>query len=280
MSSTRLLIRQTSARRLGGCITGSATSSATGPTGSLTDTNTLLDTGESIYDLIGAYVMFTEGNNAGAERRIASEVPSAGVVAAGNNWSGNIVSGDDYEIQFHLAPSEWNLAINAALRRCTRRREESVTVVSDQNQYSLAALTDLTTPRQIMGIYKQQGDTGQKQRKLLHTQRDYEIWDDDNVLTINLFNALQADTDNNLEILVVYLAPYAALSTDAATTNCDLDWITTGTLLQALEWYPQRLEEAAKKTLQMSVSDFRKEFARLSMLNAPDRAKEIGVRFV
>lgn len=280
MTSTRLLIRQTSAGRLGGSTTGAATSAGTAPVSGVTDTLNLLDTGDSTYNYNGEYFMFTSGVNAGIEKRIASFVPSAGSLAMGNPFSSNISISDVFEINAHLSPSQWNICINAALRRCTRRREESVTVVTNQNQYSLAAITDLTRPSQVIEVILQRGATGSKFRRVLGTMSEYELWSDDDVVTLNLINAEAANVADNLEIIVAYLAPYAALSTDAATTTCDLDWVVTGTLLQALERYKHRVEEPAKNNLNRTASDLEKEFRSLSVRFAPQRAVAIGAKFV
>ncbi len=279
MASTRLLIRQTSAARLGGLTTGSVTSSVTAPTSSVTDTDNLLDIDNSDTDIVGNHFMFTEGNNAGVERRVSSYVPSSGALIVGNNFSGDIVSGDDWEMHEHLRPSEWNTAINAALRRCTRRREATVAITDNYNQLSLAALTDLVRENQILDVYTMAGATGQKRRTYLTKNVDWDAWEDDDVVTLNLEKPLVNDATNNLELYVGYLAPYAALTSDSDTTTCDLDWITTATLLQALETYPAQLEEAAKRNMNMTVKDLQKEFRSLSMRLAPKRSTTIGVRF-
>lgn len=280
MSSTRLLVRQTAAGRLAGLTTGAATSTGTAPTSGVTDTTNLLDTGDSTYNYNGEYFMFTSGLNASVEKRIASFVPSAGSVAVGNPFASNIAIADTFEINAHLSPSQWNICINAALRRCMRRREESVTIVTNQNQYSLSTLTDLTREKQVIEVVLQRGAAGVKTRRTLSPLSEYEIWEDDDVLTLNLIGAQTANTADSLEILVCYLGPYAALSTDAATTTCDLDLVVTGTLLQALERYKHRVEEPAKQNLQMTASDFRKEFRNLAIKMTPARARTIGARFV
>jgi hypothetical protein len=279
-TSTRLLIRQTGAGRRGGRTLGSATSNATAPVSTITDATNLLDSGDSIYNHIGAWHMFTGGLNAGTEKRISSFVASSGVLSVGNPYSSNVASGDDFEIHDHLAPSQWNICINAALRRCTRRREESVAVVTGQNQYSLAALTDLTRKNQVIEILLQRGEALKKTRRALSTFSEYELWEDDDALTLNIISALTANASDNLEIVVAYMAPYAALSTDAATTTCDLDWVVEGTLLQAMLRYRHAVEEPAKQNLNKDLSDFEKEFRNLSMKMAPARAKKIGARFV
>lgn len=279
-TSTRLLIRQTAAGRLGGLTTGAATSNVTAPTTGIIDTDNLLDTGDSDYSLIGEYFMFTSGSNAGVEKRIVSSVPSAGSIAVSSNLTSNIADGDTYEIHTHLAPSQWNECINASLRRCTRRREEVVTVVSAQNQYSLSALTDLTREKQVLNVYLRRGASGAKTQRALSRQSEYEFWEDDDTLTLNVFSAITANAGDNLELVIAYVAPYAALSTDASTTTCDLDWVVTGALLHAMERYHHRVEEPAKRNLQMDANDFQKEFRALTMRFAPDRSKMIGARFV
>ena len=279
-TSTRLLIRQTAAGRLGGLTTGTATSNVTAPTTGVIDTATLLDTGDSDYSYIGEHFMFNSGGNAGAERRVVTYVPASGSVALSANLASNIVIGDAYEIHAHLAPSQWNACIDAALRRCTRRREEAVTVVTSQNQYSLAALTDLTREKQVLDVYLRRGPSLQKTQRGLARNVDYEFWEDDDALTLNLLNSVAANATDNLELVVAYLAPYAALASDAATTTCDLDWVVTGTLLHAMERYHHRVEEPAKRNLKMDTNDFQKEFRRLSMVFAPSRSKTIGARFV
>ncbi len=278
-TSTRLLIRQTASTRLGGCITGAITGSVTAPVSTAVDSNNLLDSDDSENALIGNWFMFTEGNNAGTIRRIASYVPASGSVALGHTLSGNTVSGDDYEMQEHLSPTDWNTCINAALRRCTRRREAAVSFTDDFNQISLASLTDLTRDNQILEVWTQTGATGQKRRKRLIKNVSWETYEDDDVVTLNLTYALKADAVNNLELYVAYVAPYAALSTDSATTTCDLDWVVTATLLQAMETYPNQLEEPAKRTLKMTTNDLQKEFRRHSMAQAARRSVTVGARF-
>lgn len=279
MSSTRLAIRQSAAQRLGGLTLGSATSSATAPVASITDTATLLDSGDSTYTFIGEYLCWDTGLNAGAERRIASYVPSTGIVGCGANFTSNIVQGDTYEINAHLSAAEWNRCISGALRRVTRRREEAITIVDDQNQYVLSSLTDLNRNRQVLDVFTQRGPSGQKTRLVLHPKTGYEFWEDDDVLTLSLANSIKANAADNLTLNIAYLAPYADLTTDASTTTCDFDLIVTGTLLQAMEWFPQRLEEPAKKTLMMGISDLKRTFLDQVAKVAPDRAKMIGVRF-
>lgn len=279
MTSTRLLIRQTASGRLGGLTTGAATSSATGPVSSVADTVNLLDSGDSAYNFNGEYFMFNEGLNAGVEKRISSFLPSAGSVALGNPLASNVVSGDDFEIQAHLSPAQWNICINAALRRCTRRREESVAIVTNQNQYSLAALTDLTRGNQILDVILQRGPSLKKTRRPLSTLSEVEVWEDDDAVTLNLINAETENAADSLELLVAYLAPYPSLETDAATTTCDLDWVVTGTLLQALERYKHRVEEPAKMNLNKTANDFEREFRSLALRFAPPRARKIGARF-
>ncbi len=279
-ATTRLTIRQTAAGRLGGLTTGAATSSGSGPISTMTDAVVLLDSGDSNFNNVGEWIMFNEGLNVGDEKRISSYVAASGAVAVGNPWDSNIAIGDDYEIQAHLAPSQWNLCIDAALRRCTRRREESVTIVTDQNQYSLAALTDLTKKRQVIEILLRRGTSLKKTQREMSQLSEVEIWEDDDVLTLNVLSSLTANTADNLEIVVAYIAPYAALATDAATTTCDLDWVVTGTLLQAMERYRHYVEEPAKQNLSKTAGDLEKEFRHLAVRFAPQRAVKIGARFV
>jgi hypothetical protein len=279
-TSTRLLIRQTAAARLSGLTTGSATSSVSAPSSTFTDNVNLLDSGDSNYNFVGEWVMFTEGLNAGDEKRIGSFVASAGTGTVGNPFDANIVSGDDFEIQAHLAPSQWNICINAALRKCTRRREEAVAIVTAQNQYSLAALTDLTRKNQIIEIMLRRGAALKKTQRALNRLSEWEAWEDDDAITLNVVSALTTNVTDSLELVVAYIAPYAALSTDAATTTCDLDWVVEGTLLQAMMRYRHAVEEPAKQNLNKELSDFEKEFRNLSMKMAPQRAKTIGARFV
>lgn len=222
--------------------------------------------------------MFTEGANAGVERRVSSYVPAAGSLALGNSYSSNTTSGDDWEMQLHLPPSDWNTCINAALRRCTRRREAALTIVDGYNQYSLAALTDLTRGNQVLEVYTTRGPANQKRRQRLVKKVHWDVWEDDDALTLDLTHALNEDVANSLQLWVAYNAAYASLDTDAATTTCDLDWVTTGTLLQAMEMYPNQLEEPAKRTLKMTVADLQREFRRHSMAFAPARATTLGVR--
>ncbi len=279
MANTRLAIRQQAAQRLGGLTLGAATSSATAPVASVTDESTLLDSGDSTYTFIGEYFCWDTGLNAGAERRIASYIPSTGIVGCGSNFTANIAQGDTYEINAHLSAAEWNRCISGALRRVTRRREEAITIVDDQNQYVLSTLTDLNRDRQVLDVYTQRGPAGQKSRLILHPKTSYEIWTDDDVLTLNLFNSLKANATDNLTLNIAYLAPYPDLTTDASTTTCDFDLIVTATLLQAMEWFPQRLEEPAKKVLMMGISDLKRTFLDQVIKVSPDRAKMIGVRF-
>ena len=279
MSTARITIRSTAASRLGGYSSGTVTSSGTAPTATITDINTLLDSDNSSYDPVGNWFMFTDGDNAGVEMRVSSYVPSTGVMVMGNSFTSNVVDGDAWEMHEHLAPSEWNRCINAALRRITRRREATVTITDDYNQLSLASLTDLVRESQILDVFKQSGQTGKKKRTYLSKNVDWDVWEDDDVVTLNLTSALRNDATNNLELYVGYLAPYAELSSDSATTTCDLDLVATGTLLQALETYPAQLEEVAKRNMKMTLADLRAEYRALSMRLSPKRATTLGVRF-
>jgi hypothetical protein len=279
-SNTRLTIRQTAARRLGGLHTGTITASVTAPVTSVTDSSRLLDSDASENEFIGNFFMFTGAAlNAGTVRRVASYVPASGALTLGNSLASNTTSGDAYEMHEHLSPDEWNLCIDAALRRCNRRREATVTIVSGNEQYSLSALTDLTRENQILDVFTMAGAANQKRRRYLVKNVAWDVWEDDDALTLDLTTALNEDATNNLELYVAYLAPYAALATDAATTSCDLDWVVTGTLLHALETYTGRLEEAAKKNLKMTSAGLEKEFRRHAMAQAPKRAVTIGTRF-
>ncbi|MEW5208161.1 hypothetical protein, partial [Bacillus cereus] len=91
-------------------------------------------------------------------------------------------------------------------------------ITDDYNQLSLASLTDLTRANQVMEVWTQTGATGQKKRRRLIKNVHYDVWEDDDSLTLDLVTALRNDAVNNLELFVGYNAPYASLDTDAATT--------------------------------------------------------------
>lgn len=276
---TRAAIRQEAANRFGGNTTGTTTSSGTTTTFVC---STLADSGESTDRWDGAWVQMTSGTagNIGAIRRIVSGVAGSGTFTVGYAFTSATASGDGFELNEHLSPTDWNNAINRALRRRMRERRETITPVLNQTHYSLASYTDITEPGQVVDLYFRDGPTAAETTYRQVPPYQWEVLEDDDGLTLYLDPPVGPGSNSDFYIIMSYVGPYAEISTDSTTTTCPLDWIVPATILAALEMYAPQLEQRAFGRVTERKQEYALEVLRMDQKYGPKRTRRLPyVRF-
>lgn len=270
MSNTRKAIRQEAAARFDGRY---LTLVATGGTTTTVVDTTRQDSGGSTSEYVGGWLLPTSGNGAGVTKPIASWAPTTGTwTQAGTAWAGVIAAADEVELHMLLDPRDWNDCINRGLRRCTLLRRDALTLVSQQLQYALTSQTTLESPKHVVRILMRDGATSAQ-----YTYRELEpsrwwVDDDDDVLTLNLRSAIEPQS--NLAMYIEYIGAYSAISTDAATTTCPLDWAVSAAIMVAWERFGKQIDERSVPSLQSRL-ETSKAFMEQCAIWAPKLARAV-----
>lgn len=266
MSSTRSAIRIEAGRMVQECLSGTATG---GTTTTLVDATNLLDAGDSLYNFVGGWIKFTSGTFSGTVKRISSFSPSSGTITWSSALSGAIVAAVTYEIHLLLNPDEWDRCINRALRECTRRRQETIAIVQNQRQYSLAAYTDLTEPDYV---YKMELRYGATTDQYTYTELPVYLWDvreDDDAFVLS-FSCPMPYNPTNTALIMHYYGPYADLTSDSDTTNINLSWVVSGTLKYMWELYGHGIEMNQIKIVGLEKDEIIRDFTAKSVRYSPE----------
>lgn len=262
---TRKQVRQEAAARFDGRF---LVSTATGGTTStVVDTARLQNSGGSTSKYVGGWVLPTSGNGAGVTKPISAYAPTTGTITNGGTvWGGVIAAADEYELHMLLDPRDWNDVINRGLRKCVKLRLDQLTLVSLQLQYTLSSLTTLDSPKHVTRVLMRDGDTANR-----YTWRELEpsrwwISDDDDSLVLNLRSAIEPQS--NLAMFIEYVGAYDAISTDAATTTCPLDYAVAAAIVAAWERFGKQIDERSVPSLQ-SRTDASKALLEQHLIWAP-----------
>ena len=160
---TRVAIRQAAAFRADGNYLASTASG--GNTTTLVDAPRLRRDSYSPDFYEGFWIYFTGGDlladNNTRQVEDAGYAPSTGTLTQdGAAWSASCDSGDTYELHQLMDPRDWNLCIDEALLSATKYRDEAITIVTSQKQYSLSSVASyLERKEEIVDVYLRYGAT-------------------------------------------------------------------------------------------------------------------------
>ncbi len=232
---------------MGECHTGTVTSATTT---TLVDSSQVDTARDSAY--FGTpYLYIVSGTQAGTLRRVSEYAPSTGTFTLSRSWTGP-AAGSEYELHTRISPIELNKCIDRGLKGCDYLDEQEIAVVAEQRQYSLATYTWLTRRQQVLDVFWKYGTESLQYRYL--PVEWYEIRDDSGALTLDIRPVAYRSGDT---LVLRAVRPYAALATDADTTECPEDWAVAAGLYQAykllctegpaadVQMYQQRKAEAA-----------------------------------
>lgn len=154
--------------------------------------------------------------------------PSTGVIAWTRALSEVPSVGTEYEIHSLVDPDTLDRLINTGLQRCTYIERETITVVAGQREYSLAAYTWLTRKGQVRNVQAVVGDTALEQRYV--SLPWFEVREDAGVLILDI------DPISYNQMILVGHAPYPALASDTAETDCPLEWAKAAAFAEVYRW--------------------------------------------
>jgi hypothetical protein len=175
--------------------------------------------------LLGAWVLVTSGTQLGTLRRVSTYNDKTGQVTLSRAWTPPTSA--SYELHTKLSPADLKRCINAGLGRCFYLDRQEITAVDGQREYSLAAYTWLTETKQLAQVLWKQGDTDNEHRYLPLSW--WQLSADAGALTLHVD---PMTIMSGSAYVLVALRPYAALATDAATTDCPLDWAKAAAMVE------------------------------------------------
>ena len=279
MSSSRAVIRREAAARLGAIAQPDPLTAASGSTTSAV-VSALIDSTESDQRYVGCWAYFLNGTNLGEVRRVQSYVPASGTLVFNRALGASVAASDTFELHDWLDPTVWNDCISRALRRCTREHRDQLTIVTSQTNYALSSLTALIRPSQVIALMERHGSTANQYTWYEVPRYRWAVEIDDDALTLNLLGGLSYNSaDTSTTLWLDWIGPYADLTTDAATTTCDLDWLVMGAIKFAYEVYGREIDDAAGRTVQVDKKEALDEFRRLTRMHSPKRASALFLRW-
>lgn len=247
MANSRTQIRQEAAARLGALVYPYPSTAASGSTTTAV-VNEAIDSVDSEYRHVGSWAYFlTPAGNLGEVRRVQSYAPSSGTLTLNRALGTAVASGHTFELHEWFDPRIWHDCINRALRNTMKERRDEITIVTNQTEYSLASYTWFTRKSQFLRLVLREGSTAAQYRYREVPSYRWHIEADEDVFTLVLTESFSNNT--TLALFMDAIGPYDTLSTDAATTTCDLDYIVFGTLKQAYDVYGKIINDGSKRNI-------------------------------
>ena len=280
MSVTRKQIRIAVSDRCGWYKSILATS---GTTSTLVDTENLRDTGSSDYDHEDAWFKCTSAAQAGIVgkvRRAASYSKSSGTVTFGNALSATITAGDVFE-EHQVDPDLIDRCINAALRRCTTVKRDLLTYSAGETQIALTGTYPwIVAPEYVLGLRYRLGTVANKYTFREVWPSSYKVTEDEGSISLEFYEPPATGTGIALELKSIgpYVTTEASeLSTDAATTNCPLDWIVAMTTVELISRLGKNADLQARAVLRLDKAEAVMEAETQTLNFAPPINYEVKV---
>ena len=230
-----------------------------------------LDSGDSEYRWEGAWVLFTSGALDGTERKVTAFDNDAGKFTLSRAAPATYTP--SYELHTLMSATDMNTCINRALARCTYEKEQNITPVASQLQYSLAAYTAITDQGQIRRVYWREGNLA---LTYTFTSLPFRVFNNGGVLTLHI-NPYAFGVGSSAMIVLTYKGPYAALDTDVVTTICDTDWVKTGAVLQMYDTLINKGTAQDAARFERKRNEYAARFSHLTRAYAPRKIVRFGL---
>jgi len=266
MSTTLKALRQAVGKELNACVTGTA-DSATSTT--IVDAD-LEDSEESENRFYHWWLKMVSGDAEGDVRRVSAYTPSTGTLTVSRAFSATPAASDEYELHALISPEDLDRLINQALDRLFYMDEQEITAVSGQRNYGLATYTYLRTPDQLIDVLWKQGDTASKYR--YRPVGWYMVRDDAGSMTLDIRPYTVSSGD---KIVLEIVRPYAALSNDAASTDCPEDWAVAAAMVEVYDWLARTDPTQDAEQVRRWRGTAARRLTRLSNRYAPRPARRI-----
>ena len=262
-------IRQEILKQVPGAFLGTAgTSSATQLED--TDDEQTLFTGDGGIDFTGYWLLRPDAAVAADRvRRITFHDRNQGVIKPSRAWT-NAPTSETYELwPPEFRPADVDSAVNRALGELPYLVEEDITVSSLDNEYTIS-YSWLTHERQVLEVYWKYTNSS------LVSREEYPWWKvfpDSGVFKLMLDPPPSSATGNS--VLLEGKAYYASLATDAATTDCPLEWITAKGLVTVLEDKQAGGTGQDVSRWSIQVVNARKQLFKMTKKYAPRRGRRM-----
>ena len=272
MSVARSAIRQQVAQNLPGVLVGTV-ASATTTLLKDTDEEFVIFGGQGGRDLTGYWIVTPDSAVADQIRRVAHHSADDGEIKPSRAWASAPDADDPYELYPpDMRPTLLNNAINKGLKRLQYTPEESVTPVANQNVYTLS-YTWLLSRKDVNEVYWQYTNDN------LVSREEYPHWrvfDDSGVFKLHL--SPFPSTASGSVVVVEGRANYTSLATDAATTDCPIDWASAVGLVEVFR--ALRRESPGQDTSRWTaeIIDARRELASQTKKHRPRGGKRVMYR--
>jgi hypothetical protein len=223
-------IRQEILEQVPGAFLGTAGSSSTTTELADTDDEQTLFTGDGGTDYTGYWIIRADAAVAGDRvRRITFHDRNQGVIKPARAWT-NAPTSETYELwPPEFRPADVDSAINRGLTELPYLVEESLTLSSADNEYTIS-YDWLDHERKVLEVYWSYTNSG-----IVHREEYpwWKVFPDAGVFKLQLDPIPSTATGNS--VLIEGKAYYTELATDAATTACPLSWAVAKGLVVLLE---------------------------------------------
>lgn len=270
MTSSRSAIRQAISAQVPNSLTATV-GSATATVLTDTDDEQTLFTGEGGPDYTGWYIVIPQAAAGDQTRRIAMHKKDEGSIRISRAWGVAPTTGWIYELWSpDMPPAVVNQAINDGLVKLPYLKEQAISVTNQDNSYSLAAYTWLTSERQVSEIYWEYTNSNMVYRE------EYPWWkvfNNAGTLTLKLDPVPTTATGNT--VIMESKAYYDTLATDAATTTCPLSWITAAATVELYRALRKRSPGQDVSRWQVEMNEARKDLYTESRRYVPRRGRRV-----
>lgn len=195
---------------------------------------------DAFTDDVGLYVdhyIYTPVSAADdLERRIRTWTPSTGAIVPHRPWGVAPTNASAAEIH-RFPPSDVNRAINDGLARCFYMDWITVTPVANTRLYTVnVANTWITHPNQFVSAWWHVTDSNDPDA--LDGIPNAEFEQDGSVIRLRINPPPYSDSGFDIQVQVRH--PYAALTTEAATTDCPELWLRAAARVAFYQNYRRR----------------------------------------
>lgn len=211
-------------------------------------------------DLNDSYLRMASGTQGGQVRRTGPLQLDAGTIPLVRDLASAPAAGDTYELYLGTHPDDLILAINEALKRLYYLEEATITPDGSQDYVVKGAspvITGITDAAELVEVWWERGVAPSK-------HRDYMWWKPlvaGSTIKLRVYPAATTGT-----IVVDVLRFYAALATDAATTECPAKLLLAAAAVKYWEWlrHPSRRYMKGADELTIIEAEYQKALRELA----------------
>lgn len=273
MTVARSALRQEIAKRMGRPIVGTVTSSSTASVLFDQDDEFVTFQEEGGPELQGWWIVLPAASATNRVRRVSFHDKGSGQLKPSRAWSAAPANGDTYELwPPDMHPNRVDEAINRGLPQLRHLTEETLTLVSGDNDYTLS-YSWLENERDVYEVYHEITSS----LRIYRSEYEwFKVHRDNAVFKLRLWPIPY--TTSNYAVIIEGRARYATLATDAATTDCPTDWAAAVGHVELLRHLIRQNHGQDVSRFEKELMEARRVLRKMTVRYAPRRGRRIMPR--